>query len=284
MARLARAFLILLSAGAAPPALAGPYTEVGHAPSEMVAWATAVAAFDRGPKDIANPGAGDASQGTPEVALGPASGTDPFDVVSLGDGGSITLYFESGIGDGSGDDLAVFENGFWGVDGLFAELAFVEVSSNGVDFARFDAITLNDVPVPGFGTLDPSDYRYLAGDQPISLGTGFDLAELARHPLVTAGLLDLAAVSYVRVVDVIGNGSTFDSQSQPVYDPYPTAFAEGGFDLQGVGVLHAMPEPGTSAMLGAGAAALALLDRRRARRAGRRGARARAPGAPGEGE
>ena len=266
MARFAFVFLVA-SFGAAPPALAGPYTESGHAPAEMVAWASEVDAFDRGPLDIANPTGGDASQGTPETALGPAPGDDSFDVVSLGDGGSITLYFESGIGDGPGDDFAVFENGFYGVDGLFAELGFVEVSSNGVDFARFGAITLHGETVWAFGTLDPSDLRDFAGDQPIDLGTGFDLAELAQHPLVTAGSLDLDAVSYVRVVDAIGNGSTLDSLGHPVYDPYPTPFAQGGFDLQGIGVLHAIPEPGATAQLLAGAAALFGFGRMRRVRA-----------------
>jgi hypothetical protein len=268
MARLARTCLVAFAWSASAPAFAGPYTEPGHTPSEMVAWATDVAAFDRGPLDIAQPALGDASQGTPETALGPVAGTDPFDVVSLGDGGTITLHFDSGIGDGPGDDLAVFENGFYGPDGLFAELAFVEVSSNGTDFARFRAITLQQDPVPAFGTLDPSDLRYLAGDQPIGLGTGFDLAELANDPLVTQGRVDLQHIAYVRVVDVIGNGSTFDSQNAPVYDPYPTPFPQGGFDLQGVGVIHAMPEPGSTALLGAGIATLAALPRaRRARTA-----------------
>jgi len=267
MARLAPACLVAFAWIASAPALAGPYTEPGHTPAEMVAWATEVAAFDRGPLDIANPALGDASQGTPETALGPVTGTDPFDVVSLGDGGTITLQFDSGIGDGPGDDLAVFENGFYGPDGLFAELAFVEVSSNGVDFARFPSITLQRDPVPAFGTLDPSDLHDFAGDQPIGLGTGFDLAELADDPLVTQGRVDLQHIAYVRVVDVIGNGSTFDSQNDPVYDPYPTPFAQGGFDLQGVGVIHPMPEPDEMALLGTGFAALAALPRARRARA-----------------
>lgn len=266
MARCVPAFAVVVACLTALPALAGPYTEAGHAPSEMVAWASEVEAFDRGPKDIANPGGGDASHGQPEDALGPASGSDPYDTVSLGDGGSITLFFPGGIADAPGDDFAVFENAFFSVEGLFAELAFVEVSSNGSDFARFDAITLHDAPVPAFGALDPSDLKNLAGKQPIDLGSGFDLAELADHPLVTSQLLNLQDVAYVRVVDAVGDGSTLDSLGAPVYDPYPTAFAEGGFDLQGVGVLHAVPEPGATPMLAAGIAALLLLERRRSGR------------------
>src|SRR5262249_51211439 len=134
------------------PALAGPYTESGHAISEMIAWGAEVEAFTRGPLNIANPGGGNASHGQPEDALGPALGTDTLDTVSLGDGGSLTLFFPGGIGNGAGDDFAVYENGFFGPDGLFAELAFVEVSSNGSDFARFPAVALQGV-VPSFGAL-----------------------------------------------------------------------------------------------------------------------------------
>jgi hypothetical protein len=123
-------------------------------------------------------------------------------------------------------------------------------------------------PVDSFEPVDPSDYENFAGDQPLDSGTGFDLAELAGHPLVASGLLDLNDVAYVRLVDVIGDGSTLDADAQPVYDPYPTAFAVGGFDAEAVGVLHVAPEPGASALLAAGAGCLALLARWRTRAGG----------------
>src|SRR5262249_33764214 len=156
----------------------------------------------------------------------------------------------------------VFENAFFAPDGLFAELAFVEVSSNGADFARFDAVSLTPAQPGSFGAIDPTDVSNLAGKQPIDLGTGFDLAQLAGHPLVTAQILDLDEVRYVRVVDVVGNGSTFDAQDpeHAVFDPYPTAFSSGGFDLQAVGVLH-VPEPGAAVSLASGAVLLLQLAR-----------------------
>jgi hypothetical protein len=235
----------------------------------MLAWACAVDASERGPIDITDldPERELASHGEPEDALGPPTGSSTH-AFSLGDGGSITLSFfappecDRGIRDGPGDDFAVYENGFFTVDGLFAEFAFVDVSSNGVDFARFEATSFRTTRVDGFEAIDPADYENFAGDQPLGQGTGFDLNELANDPLVTSGALDLDDVRYVRLVDVVGNGSTFDANGQPIYDPHPTAFPSGGFDADAVGVLHA-PEPGAQVMLAAGVGCLALLARRR---------------------
>jgi len=228
-------------------ARAGPYNERGYAPNEVLAWATAVDRFDRGPMDLANPGGGDASFGAPEYALGPAT-NDVYDVFSLGDGGWISFYVAGGIHDGPGDDFAVFENGFYAPGGLYGELAFVEVSSNGVDFVRFPATSLRATPVAGGGTIDPTDYHNLAGKHPLNQGTGFDLAELG-----------LSSVYYVRVVDVVGNGSTRDAAGRAVYDPYSTPYASGGFDVDAI----AVPEPDPAAALAAGAFAVSALALRR---------------------
>ena len=86
----------------------------------------------------------------PSLALGPATG-DTLDVVSLGNGGSITLTFAEPIRNGAGFDFAVFENGH--VD-TFLELAFVEVSSDGAVFVRFDSTYLGEVPVSQYGAHD----------------------------------------------------------------------------------------------------------------------------------
>lgn len=254
--------LVVAALFAASVVHAGPFDDAGYDPLLMSAWATAVDAFERGPMDIADPGGGEASYGLPQDALGAATG-DALDVCSLGDGGSVTYLFASGIMDGPGDDFAVYENGFFSVGGLFAEFAFVEVSSDGVDFARFDSTSLQDEVVPGGAVVDPTDYHNLGGDQAQPLGTGFDLAGLADDPLVIAGSVDLDDIAYVRLVDVIGDGSTLDGQGLPLYDPYPTPFSSGGFDLEAVGVIHPVPEPGSVAMLVAGAVLLGGLQRRR---------------------
>ena len=258
LATPATGFLVLLGLlGSALPSAAGPFGDSGHPIGTMVAWGTAVDAIVRGPLDIAAPEIGNASFGTAENVLGVAT-ADPLDTLSLGDGGSITVYVESGISNGPNDDFAVYENGFFDLNGLFAELAFVEVSSNGVDFARFDSDALNPYLVASFDSLDPTDYHGLAGRHETGFGTGFDLEDLYLDPLVASGTVSLIDVQYVRLVDVVGDGSTFDSAGNPIYDPYSTPFEAGGFDLEAVGVIH-VPEPEVFTGLLAGILGLVIL-------------------------
>jgi len=72
-------------------------------------------------------------------------------------------------------------------------------------------------------------------------------------------------IRYVRITDVIGDGSTTDSSGAPLFDPYATPFPTGGFDLDAVGILH-VPEPATTALLGAGLVGLMLVGGRRKQR------------------
>ena len=258
----------LLGVGAlSDSAQAGPFNLVPVDAADPVAFATGVVELIRGPIDPAQPELGLATVGDPAFALGPATGMSA-DVVSLGNGGSITLSFDSGIRDGIGADFAVFENGFAFQDDTFGELAFVEVSSNGTDFARFLSISLSPGPIGDFDPVDPTNVSNLAGQFVAGLGTPFDLGELSGDALVIAGLVDLANISFVRIVDVVGDGSTFDSQGNPIFDPFPTAFGSSGFDLEAVGVLNTVrdvPEPTLGALFALGL--LALGRRRRARAA-----------------
>jgi hypothetical protein len=255
-------------------AISGPYDGAAGSPGSLavskddpafVGWATGFTDLVRGPAQIGDPGAGFASFGSGELALGPAVGSS-FDVVSLGDGGRITLTFGAPITNGPGWDFAVFENGF---SDTFLELAFVEVSSNGVDFFRFPSVSLTptDTQVGGFGTLDPTNIYNLAGKHRQGFGTPFDLAELVG----ISPLLNVNSVTHVRLIDVIGVvGSAFsttDSLGNEINDPWPTPFASSGFDLDAVGVRHAIPEPATAAIfLAVAALGLATGRRRRHRR------------------
>jgi len=233
-------------------------------------WAVEVVSYEPAPG--VSPQWADAS-----VALGPATG-DRLDIVSLGDldqsqidaglmPGQITVTFAEPVRDGAGYDFAVFENGLisnasyltGSVAGqMFAELGYLEVSSNGVDFARFPSVSLTPAPVGPYGTIEISDVFNLAGKHPngnnICTGTPFDLSDIAEHPLVVDGTVDINNISYVRIVDIPGSGDFVDdatayvdsqtwpawdyyTSSHPVYDAWMT-WDSGGFDLEAVGVLH----------------------------------------------
>jgi hypothetical protein len=206
---------------------------------DLAVWAAEVVASDRGPIDHQDPDAPPASFGEPGDMLGP-DGT----AVSLGDHGTLTIRLAGPVTDGPGDDLVVFENGF-DVGGLvYAELAFVEVSSDGAVFARLPAFCRRTEPTGTWDVVDPADYYNLAGN--LVGGTGLDLQDLvlAGHPDVLSGAVDLGAIEYVRLVDVIGDlgpGGTVDHLGRPVSDPYPTATESGGFDATGVAALHPQP-------------------------------------------
>ena len=162
------------------------------------------------------------------AAILPGNG-DIAGIVSLGAGGQITLSFANGIRDGDGFDFAVFENSF---SDTFLELAFVEVSSNGRDFVRAPSASLTDSPVGAFGLIDTRNIDGLAGKFRSGFGTPFDLADFPHE-----GELDKENVRFVRLIDIIGDGSWRDSTGRPIYDPYPT-IGSAGFDLDAIAVLH----------------------------------------------
>lgn len=233
-------------------AWAGPFAPAAGQPGStaidkndprIVGWATSALSLIRGPQNISVAGSPLASVGTAAAALGTANNS----VVSLGDGGQISLAFDRAISDGPGFDFAVFENGF---ADTFLELAFVEVSSNGLDFFRFPAVSLTPTAtqVGGFGALDPTNLDNLAGNFRGGFGTPFDLGQLRG----VSALLDVDHVLQVRILDVVGTidplFATFDSRNHIVNDPWPTAFGSGGFDLDAVAVLHQTPEPGSCVM------------------------------------
>jgi len=204
----------------------------------------------------------------------PADTSDQYGFAGHDDPGSITLGFPHGIRNGPGADFAVFENGSDFGSGLVADLAFVEVSSDGVNFARFDAVSqntayLDDTFGASFASIDETNVYNLAGKHLDGWGTPFELDELSGHALVTGGQLDLQDVQYVRIVDVpgIGDGAFVDSQGNPILDASVTV-SSGGFDFrltEGVGVLNAVPEPGSVGLLIAAclAAAGCLIRRRK---------------------
>ncbi len=209
---------------------------IGAASPQIVGWATQCY-LQRGFMDIANPGLGYASLGDSSLAIGPAN----LDIVSLGDSGVATLTFSSPIANGPGPDFVVFENGFLDPanDSLaFLELAFVEVSSDGVHFYRFPAnsLTQTNVQIGNNDYMNAVNLHNLAGKYIGMFGTPFDLSEMA-------GIegLNISRVTHVRLIDVVGSvagHSGYDSAGRMVNDPYPTPYPSCGFDLDAVGVIH----------------------------------------------
>ena len=185
--------------------------------------------------------------GNPPAGVDPNDPNDTYGFIGIDNPGEITLTFSLPIRNGVGPDFAVFENGFASDVGgdFFAELAYVEVSSDGVNFARFAGDSQTPGPVAAYGSINPTNVYNLAGKHSNgytqSWGTPFDLGELADHALVVVGLLDLTAVQFVRIVDIPGNGAFADADGDPIYDAWVTMFS-GGFDLEAVGVLNQKPD------------------------------------------
>jgi len=214
-------------------------TAIAAASPLFVNWATACAVH-RGYLNIADTALGYASAGDSSNAIG----TPDASIVSLGDSGFATLTFQSPIMDGPGPDFAVFENGFINsADSNFAylELAFVEVSSDGINFFRFPncSHTQDTQQISNTSYMDCRLLNNLAGKYIGGFGTPFDLQELSGIPA-----LDINHITHVRVIDVIGNISepaSLDTGGRKINDPYPTPFPSCGFDLDAVGVIHQAP-------------------------------------------
>lgn len=274
--------------GIFPPAAGQPGSTAIAAGSPLFqGWATSVVNYTPGSNV-------DQQFRTPEKALGAPGNSDgsgagfTFDIVSLGRGGSITLGFDAPLFDGPGADFAVFENSF---SDTFLELAWVEVSSDGSNFFRSPAFSLTPSPVGAFGAVDPTEIEGVAGKYRAGFGTPFDLAQLAGTPG-----LDVNNVGFVRLVDIVGDGSApndLNPQSladwlnvplvglpqslvdialnapAAIYDPYPTV-GSAGFDLDAIGAINVavVPLPASAWLLGSGIAFLWARRRRAVRQDG----------------
>ncbi|MFH0953437.1 MAG: hypothetical protein V1873_03815 [Verrucomicrobiota bacterium] len=190
-------------------------------------------------------------------------------VLSLGNAGSVVVTFEAPIWNRPGPDFAVFENGFTDASDwtgtsregstntfTYAELAFVDVASETSAWARFPVTCLNTELVYAFNNFESNRFASqdstlldgVAGKHRIEYGTPFDLSALTNDPAVTNGAVDLNNIRYVRLVDVVGDGSTTDTFAHAVYDPYyddqrasltsAVPVSTDGFDLRAVGVIH----------------------------------------------
>jgi len=277
---LTRLAALAIGTGFCAAALAGPYSdEYGGLHYEtgvaFRGWASGCAEYTQPDPASGGFSRNDSGQACvpAEAVVGRPAAFDPGvmaqHVLSLGNGGSVVLTFESPIEDAPGPDFAVFENGFTDYTDFtgtsreestnsfsFAELAFVEVATRTSAWARFPVTclnssvlySLNNAEQEWFASQDVSLLDGFAGKHRIEYGTPFDLGLLANDPAVLSGAVDLRCIRYVRLTDVIGDGSTTDSAGRAVYDPYYNfssgfpnpayAASTDGFDLRAVGVIH----------------------------------------------
>lgn len=160
---------------------------------------------------------------SPEKALGKAQGTSG-NILCLGRGGQITFSFDTLIVNGDGPDFATFENGF---THTFLELGWVEVSMDGVNFERFPNYSKTNSSVDGFGDLDPTKIHGYCSKYKQGYGTPFDLDSVS-----------LDTIRFVRIIDIVGNGTATDTDGNTIYDPYPTT-GSAGVDIDAIAVINA---------------------------------------------
>jgi hypothetical protein len=201
----------------------------------FIAWATGNKIV-RGYQDISDPSSGYPTLGDSTSAIGKADGSS---IVSLGDGGSAVVVFQRPIKNEAGYDFAVFENSF---SDTFLELAFVEVSSDGINYFRFPATsnTQDIVQLDNAADMDARKINNLAGKYRALYGTPFDL-----HELSGISGLDINRITHVKIIDVVGSilpaYATQDKNGKKINDPWSTPFPSSGFDLDAVGVIHQAP-------------------------------------------
>ncbi|MBL4769868.1 MAG: hypothetical protein JKY61_01670 [Planctomycetes bacterium] len=225
------------------PALLAASVLICAAASAQSRYATSVVSF--------NQGGGTGIFDTSMILGGPRGGAGTH-VLTLGSGGDVTLAFDRIITDGPGADFVVFENTFEWMSTTFPEVAMVEVSTNGVDFARFpmrysgpfgmftggfdltpwgtySGVTGHVPPIANVDTNSISPFNPLEGG-----GEGFDLADLADHALVVSGLVDLHDIHFVRLVDLVA-GAEVDSRLVTVWD---SGGALGNADIDSVAIIN----------------------------------------------
>jgi hypothetical protein len=220
-----------------PQVLFGSTKAIYRDSSMIKGWAT-VCNVSRGWQNYSDTSLGKATVGSEYYGTLKADGS----VISLGDSGIAILQFDNPISDKEGPDFCVFENGFTlgnAQSDSHMELAFVEVSSDGIHYVRFPATSYIDTTVQ-LGNFDGSNATLvdgLAGKYVSGYGTPFDLNIFAALSSINIG-----KITHVKLIDVVGNKDAQyparDKNGRKIIDPWPTPFAASGFDLDAVGVIN----------------------------------------------
>lgn len=201
-------------------------------------------------------GAGFGQESFPEIVLGPPHGAGEnagsLDVLSLGNGGIITLEFTDNTPEnGPGPDLIVFENSFYvaqNPENVFCEVAFVEVSQDGEIFYRFP----NDYDPAGEPVNNPVNWQGFAGVYPVLSHpeNGIDPTDpgMAGGDVFELDDVGLDWIRFIRIVDTDEPpDAAYDDNGDEIYDPAAGTGTTGGFDLDAVAAVypgeHATPTP-----------------------------------------
>ena len=138
--------------------------------------------------------------------------------VTLTNKGQATITFDRPIGNGAGYDFVVFSNG------SAINTAFVEVSTNGKDYQRFNVSSLAKNTDSAYTN---AMYNGLAGLYTTGYGVGFDLKDLPDNENI-----DKYNIRFVRIIDV-KSGEDTDKDNNIIYDN------DTEFRLAGIGVINA---------------------------------------------
>ncbi|MCC6764567.1 MAG: hypothetical protein IT293_07880 [Deltaproteobacteria bacterium] len=190
-----------------------------------------VVSYTMGQNGGFNAGEGGTENLLPDVVLGAPRGlgqsAGSLDVVSLGNGGGITVAFtDNRIVDGPGPDVTIFENAFNSPGlGIFTEVAVVAASADGVTFVEFPH---------GAGGQDLSG---MAGRTPVYANVDTNVID-PRDPAVSGGdqfdlaTIGLASARWLRITDP---GAAIDD----VGNHFPTpGVGKSGFDLDAAIAIH----------------------------------------------
>ena len=205
-------------------------------------------------------GAGFGQDEFPGIVLGPPIGAGisggSLDVLSLGDGGVIVLEFIDNIAvNGPGPDLIIFENAFYAggnPENIFCEVAFVEVSQDGIVYHRFP----NDFDPDGTPVNNPANWSGFAGVGPVFShpDNGIDPTdpETAGGDAFDLDDLGLDWIRFVRIIDADeGENAAVDDDGDVIYDPGMPGGTIAGFDLDALCAVHSeaveTPTPGPEA-------------------------------------
>lgn len=178
------------------------------------------------------------------------------------------------------------------VNAGFLELAYVSVSTDGVNFATFPNFYVGGDPIGSYDNVNYPEYVYnLASKYVNEFGHGFDLSELefaynyakahydpetdsvinnsafsleyTKHILESFELIDINEINYIKIDDIVGDGSCVTARATrfTTRTRLPKAAAS---DLNAIGVLNQVPEPAsTCAVFAVVSLAIAAFARRK---------------------